>query len=209
MKSILPWVVALIGIAGAVFFYKSGAAKSLTIAHLESQVAETETLRAENEALKKTQLPADELARLTAAKEELPRLRNTIRQLTSDKSQLSQQAQSAQQAAQQAQSHAQAAQAQAEALAQSAVVAATKQPLMPDPVASANGCINNLRQIDAAKQQWALENNRTEESTPTDAELKVYISGNAIPTCLAKGKYTLGRVGDYPACSVAGHALTQ
>ena len=209
MKSILPWIVALIGIAGAIFFYKASESKSVTIVSLQQQVAETETLRAENEVLKKDQLPAEELARLTAAKDELPRLRNMIRQLTSDKSQLSQQAQTAQQAAQRAQSQAQAAQAQAEALAQSAATLSTNQPAALNPADSASACINNLRQIDSAKQQWAVENNKTGEATPADADLKVYMKNNVMPTCPANGKYTIGKASDYPTCSVAGHALPQ
>ena len=222
MKTILPWLVALIGIAGALFFYKASGAKSVIIASFQQQVAEMESLRAENETLKKVQLPAEELTRLTAAKDELPRLRNMIRQLTSEKSQLNQQAQVAQQAAQRAQSQAQAAQAQAEAMAQSVATVSTNQPVTPEiaaalaarygvphPTAAANACVNNLRQIDAAKQQWALENNKTADATPTDAELKVYFKGNIIPVCPASGKYTFGNLSVQPTCSVAGHALSE
>ena len=221
MKSILPWFVALIGIAGAIFFYKASDAKSASIASLQEQIADMETLRAENEALKKDQLPAEELARLTAAKDELPRLRNMVRQLTTDKSQLNQQARSAQQAAERAQSQAQTAQAQAEAFAQRAATTATNLPVTPeiaaalaarygiDPTAAANTCINNLQQIDAAKQQWALENNKTADATPTEADLKIYIKGNTLPTCPVNGKYTIGKAGIYPTCSIAGHALAE
>jgi prepilin-type N-terminal cleavage/methylation domain-containing protein len=38
-----------------------------------------------------------------------------------------------------------------------------------------NACLNNLRQIDAAKQQWALENGKTQSATPTSTSLNVYI----------------------------------
>ena len=38
-----------------------------------------------------------------------------------------------------------------------------------------NSCINNLRQIDAAKQQWALENGKQATSTPGSSALNVYI----------------------------------
>ena len=34
----------------------------------------------------------------------------------------------------------------------------------------ANGCINNLRQIDAAKQQWALENKMNDTSSPASTD---------------------------------------
>jgi len=212
MKTILPWLIALIGIAGAIFFYKASNTKSASIASLQQQVAEMETLRAENETLKKDQLPAEEIARLTAAKDELPRLRNLVRQLTTDKSQLSQQAQAAQQAALHAQSQAQAAQAHAEEIAQRAATTSTNQPA-PPPVATAlaavNNCINNLRQIDAAKQQWALENNKTADATPTEVDLKIYIKGNALPTCPTNGKYTIGKVNELPTCSVTGHTLAE
>jgi prepilin-type N-terminal cleavage/methylation domain-containing protein len=38
-----------------------------------------------------------------------------------------------------------------------------------------NACINNLRQIDAAKQQWALENGKQAASVPTSSMLNPYI----------------------------------
>jgi len=38
-----------------------------------------------------------------------------------------------------------------------------------------NACINNLRQIDGAKQQWALENNMPAASVPTEADVSPYL----------------------------------
>jgi prepilin-type N-terminal cleavage/methylation domain-containing protein len=38
-----------------------------------------------------------------------------------------------------------------------------------------NACINNLRQIDSAKQQWALEQGKKSTDTPTSGSLNVYI----------------------------------
>jgi len=73
-----------------------------------------------------------------------------------------------------------------------------------------NTCINNLRQIDAAKNQWALEKNKKNGDPVTEADIKPYIkldaSGN-LPKCPAGGTYTIGKVGEKPACSIAGHAL--
>lgn len=72
-----------------------------------------------------------------------------------------------------------------------------------------NACINNLRQIDGAKQQWALETKSTE--APVAANL--YGSTNYItvaPTCPAGGTYTIGELADLPTCSKSGdlgHAL--
>ena len=74
-----------------------------------------------------------------------------------------------------------------------------------DPVAR-DACINNLRQIFAAEQEWALENNKTNNETPTWADLKGrYIRD--IPVCPAGGSYTLSPIDGYPKCSVAGHEL--
>jgi hypothetical protein len=69
----------------------------------------------------------------------------------------------------------------------------------------ANACINNLRQIDAAKNEWALENSKTNGTPVTEADIKPYIkldaSGN-FPKCPAGGTYTIGSVGEPPACSL-------
>src|SRR5271168_3604466 len=49
-----------------------------------------------------------------------------------------------------------------------------------------NACINNLRQIDAAKSEWALENNGSVSSRPTSAQLQPYLgrgSNGSLPTC--------------------------
>lgn len=76
-----------------------------------------------------------------------------------------------------------------------------------------NACINNLRQIDGAKQQWALENNQVAGATPTAANLAPYLGrgagGATLDTdikCPAGGTYTggIGNVDTKPACSVGG-----
>jgi prepilin-type N-terminal cleavage/methylation domain-containing protein len=67
----------------------------------------------------------------------------------------------------------------------------------------ANACINNMRQIDAAVNQWALEQHKTTgAAAPTlTADLTPYIKLNAagsIPSCPAGGSYTVGTVGKNP-----------
>jgi hypothetical protein len=79
----------------------------------------------------------------------------------------------------------------------------------------ANACINNLRQIDAAKNEWALENNKTTNDTPTAQDLNQYIKGGfELLHCPAGGTYTIGRVGETPTCSLGttvtpAHVLQQ
>jgi type II secretory pathway pseudopilin PulG len=73
----------------------------------------------------------------------------------------------------------------------------------------ANACINNLRQIDAAINQFALEHHLTNGASinyPDD--LTPYIKLNkagSIPPCPDGGKYFVGKVGDAPACSLGGN----
>src|SRR5258708_2701980 len=49
-----------------------------------------------------------------------------------------------------------------------------------------NACINNLRQIDGAKQQWALENKSSPTATPADTDIQPYMgrgSSGPLPLC--------------------------
>jgi prepilin-type N-terminal cleavage/methylation domain-containing protein len=73
----------------------------------------------------------------------------------------------------------------------------------------ANACINNMRQIDAAVNEWALETGqKTAAAAPSlTTDLTPYIklnSGGNIPVCPAQGSYTVGTVGAIPqvTCSV-------
>lgn len=73
-----------------------------------------------------------------------------------------------------------------------------------------NACINNLRLIDASKQQWALENRKQSTDTPTVEDLRPYLGrgpNGEWPVCPDGGTYTINSVGETPTCSVAGHAL--
>ena len=73
--------------------------------------------------------------------------------------------------------------------------------------AQKNACINNLRQVDAAKQQWALETNKTTGDTgPTSTQVGDYVHGG-YPSCPASGTYTIGNIGTDPSCTVTGHVL--
>jgi hypothetical protein len=77
-------------------------------------------------------------------------------------------------------------------------------------MAQMNGCINNLRQIDAAKNQWALENNKSTNAIPTGADLSPYIKGGFQSLhCPADGTYTIGPAGAPPTCSVPNHVLPE
>lgn len=76
--------------------------------------------------------------------------------------------------------------------------------------AQKNACINNLRQIDGAKEQWALENRvatgtAVTETGPTG--VNAYIKGEQRPVCPAGGSYNYNNVGVNPTCSIPGHTI--
>ena len=69
--------------------------------------------------------------------------------------------------------------------------------------AQKNACINNLRQLDGGKQQWALENKKSDTDTPGTADVAAYIKNNQFPTCPSGGSYTIAAVNTDPTCSRA------
>ena len=70
--------------------------------------------------------------------------------------------------------------------------------------AQKNTCINNLRQIDGGKQQWALENKKSDTDSPGTSDVAPYIKNNAFPTCPSSGTYTVNAVNTDPTCSKSG-----
>lgn len=77
--------------------------------------------------------------------------------------------------------------------------------------AQENACINNLRQIDGAVQQWALENKKGTNAAVTHSDITGFLK--TPPTCPAGGTsfaadYTLSTVATGPLCAVvATHTL--
>jgi len=66
-----------------------------------------------------------------------------------------------------------------------------------------NACINNLRQIDGAIQQWALENNKVSTATVAFTDISGYLKNSVI--CPSGGttfanSYTIADVSTKPVC---------
>jgi len=218
MKTALPWLVAVIGIAAAAYFFTANKTSTAQVATLQQEIHELQPLRVEIATLKTNVVPPDELARLRKDGEDVLRLRNEVRQLREAKSTLTQQAQTAQTAALQAQQQAAQARTEADAAkhniaitAEQAAALAARYGLAPtnSPAVDAlNACINNLRQLDGAKQQWALENRKTAEDVPGRQDLLPYIRADRLPQCPGGGRYTVGAVNVSPTCTIPGHALS-
>ena len=82
--------------------------------------------------------------------------------------------------------------------------------------AQKNACINNLRQIDGAKEQWALETRQAAGATPVQADIVPFIKNGNNVVCPAAGaagtfasSYTIGSLTNAPVCQIdaATHVL--
>jgi prepilin-type N-terminal cleavage/methylation domain-containing protein len=69
--------------------------------------------------------------------------------------------------------------------------------------AQKNLCIDNLRMIEGAKEQWALVNHKAQGEAVDEGEVNSLLKAGA-PSCPADGTYTYGAVGVDPVCSLAG-----
>ena len=77
--------------------------------------------------------------------------------------------------------------------------------------AQTSACINNLKQIDGAKQTWALENRASPTTVPTLANVQPYLgrgTAGTAPTCPADPantfatSYTLNDLNSAPSCQI-------
>lgn len=94
----------------------------------------------------------------------------------------------------------------------SEIVSAAKEeepaPVYSDSPEKRQQCINILRQIDSAKEQFAMANKLGDAAVVQGPAIGAYIRGgwDAV-RCPAGGKYTINPVGRDPVCSVPGHSL--
>jgi type II secretory pathway pseudopilin PulG len=75
-----------------------------------------------------------------------------------------------------------------------------------------NACINNLRQIDGAKQQWALENTAPATARPTTTDIQPYLgrgTDGSLPICPADSQqsfvtsYRISNLNRPPSCRIS------
>jgi prepilin-type N-terminal cleavage/methylation domain-containing protein len=75
-----------------------------------------------------------------------------------------------------------------------------------------SACIANLRQIEGAKEQWAMVAKKGATDTPTSSDLLGSSTTGYLkswPSCPVGGTYTIGDMATRPTCSKAseGHVL--
>jgi len=66
-----------------------------------------------------------------------------------------------------------------------------------------NACVNNMRQIDSGKEQYAMAARKTDGDAAPAASVNAYIKGNTTPKCPGGGTYTYGNIGTDPDCNIA------
>ncbi len=78
--------------------------------------------------------------------------------------------------------------------------------------AQTNACINNLRQIDGAKQEWGMDNRFSPTSKPGIAQLQPYLGrgvNGSMPTCPLDSRgifdvsYSPGNLQVTPECRIS------
>ena len=70
----------------------------------------------------------------------------------------------------------------------------------------AKACVANLKQIDSAKEQWAMDNRVSSGAAGPAIATLVGASGyiKSTPACPSSGTYTVSAIGTNPVCSVSG-----
>ena len=210
-------LIAAVGGAGAALFFtqKEKVALVAELSAMREQARQVEAKSTDPKEVEKLRAQVREAAEFKKEAEEVHRLRGEVTQLRKDRTDLDQaKAEVAQlrAVAQQAQK----VQSENKALRELyerdvLTLQRAQQPGAPGgaPVINAqNACIANLKQIDGAIQQWALENRMVAVSAVDWKGIQAYLKGRVLPACPAGGVYQPGaNVSASPTCTVPGHKL--
>lgn len=202
-------------LASVILLFLANSQKNAALTALNESKQRADGLQTQLDQLKNSIAAAQgaELSKLRADNLDLPRLRNEVTlmqatnvQLRAANRKLTQQLQAILSTAKEQQTELEKLAAENQQ-ARAAVKQAGAAIQQADANAARNQCINNLRQIDTAKNQWALENNKSADAVPTAQDLLPYFPNNIFPVCPSGGTYTIGTVGEAPVCSIPSHVL--
>jgi DNA repair exonuclease SbcCD ATPase subunit len=214
----MVWLLVVAFLASEIFLFSALRQKEALQVSVQTQKQRADDLQTQVDSLQNSDagLQGAEISKLRADNQDLPRLRNQVTQLQAANQKLTQQLKATSAYAQQQQAQLQQLadenQAFRAANDNQAHAPESAPPPAPAPTqaeSDRNTCINNLRQIDAAKQQWALEKNKSADAVPTAQDLMPYFKDGNFPICPSGGTYSINAVDELPACSVPGHVLPQ
>jgi chromosome segregation ATPase len=198
------WLCLALMLVAEIFLFRATREKDGALTDLRQAQVELRQIQKELDALKNsnTGLQAAEISRLRKQNEiytnRLAKAQTAIDQLEAEAAQAAQSLTTARTALQLQQEHLQQLQ--------------TENKLVTDASLSIihrNTCLNNLREIDAAKQQWALEKNKRADAQPRAEDLLSFLKDGVFPTCPDGGSYFINSVDTAPTCSIPGHILPQ
>ena len=212
LKTRLPWLFVAALIAGMVILRVRSLAIQRELVALRQANEDLKKTLAENEDLKKIQVQVDEVTRLRKENEELHRLRNEVRQMRDEKQGAARAGRSSQSAQPGGSPAAQPETVQLQQqlhqlMAENERLRAENQQIQQLQVNAANPCTNNLRIIEGAKDQWALENKKTTGAAMSAEDLQPYLRNGVLPSCPQGGVYTLNAAGAMATCSIPGHVV--
>jgi septal ring factor EnvC (AmiA/AmiB activator) len=212
LKSWILWLPVVAFLASVGFLFLANREKVAALDSARESKQRADDLQAQLDQLKSSIADSQsaEVSRLRADNQDLPRLRNEVTQLQAANLNLQAANQKLTQQLQAILATAQQQQAQLEQdVAEKQQVRETVQAAADVLAADArNSCINNLRQIDAAKNEWALENNKPAGTILSEQDISEicaeYIKGGVVPVCPSGGTYSFNAIGEPPSCSVHG-----
>jgi len=214
VKDWVLWLCVVALLVTELFLFSANRQKDAARVQLRETKTELDQLHSQLDQLKNSSvvtLSADN-SRLRAENQGLTqkfaRLQEESRKLQQQVQKLNQQLETAHSTAQQQQQQLQQMQEENQQTDQGNTTGTSADSNSPTST-QATACINNLREIELAKQQWALDNNRSAAAMPTVQDLVPYFPDGVIPVCPSGGIYTLNAVGTAPTCSIPGHVLPQ
>jgi len=202
LKRWFAWLCLALMLVAEILLFRAVREKEAAQTDLRAAQFQASQLQKDLDDLKNsnTGLQASEILRLRKQNEiytnRLARAQSAIDQLVAELDQTGQQLATARTALQLQQDHLQQLQAENRLVTDAGLA-----------IIHRNTCINSLRQIDAAKNQWALEKNKTVDAVPTVKDLLPYLKDGVFPVCPDGGTYSINSVDAVPTCSVAGHSL--
>ncbi|MBS1704156.1 MAG: prepilin-type N-terminal cleavage/methylation domain-containing protein [Armatimonadetes bacterium] len=71
-----------------------------------------------------------------------------------------------------------------------------------------SSCLANMKEIESAKEQWAMDNRKSNGDTVAFTDLVgMTLYMKSTPSCAEGGTYSLNPIGTVPTCTVSGHVL--